>query len=319
MNKENKPKIIVIVGPTACGKTALSIELAKKFNGEIVSADSRQIYKEMNIGTAKPEIFSPKDFKNWLLTPYLNKDKIHHYLMDIKKPSLDYSLAQYKKDAIRAIKHILGKNKLPILVGGTGLYIKAVIDNLKIPKVKPNPLLRKKLENDLKEKGLDYLIKKLIDIDPGSSYLIDLKNPRRVIRALEIVITTKEPLSSQRKTGPKLFDALILGIYPGKKILKERIIKRINQMFKRGLISEVQNLILKYGKNAKAFDAIGYKEIIEYLNNKISKEEALNQIIKNTINYAKRQMTWFRKNKNIVWIKNKKEAEKLVLNFIKNN
>jgi len=317
MKEKNKPKIIAIVGPTASGKTDLSIKLAKKFNGEIVSADSRQIYKEMNIGTAKLKLFKPKNFKNWLLTPYFNKDKIPHYLIDIKNPSSDYSLAQYKKDAIKAIKHILNKNKLPILIGGTGLYFKAILDNLKIPKVKPNSLLREKLENDLKEKGLNYLVKKLIDIDPESSYIVDLKNPRRVIRALEIVITTKKPLSSQRKIGPKLFNALILGINLPKEILKDRIIKRTNQMFKQGLISEVQNLISKYGKNIKAFNAIGYKEIIEYLENKISKEEALNQIIKNTINYAKRQITWFKKEKNIIWIKNSRQAEKLVLNFIK--
>jgi len=238
--------------------------------------------------------------------------------MDIKKPSSDYSLAQYKKDAIKAIKHILEKNKLPILIGGTGLYVKAVLDNLKIPKAKPNPLLRKKLENDLKEKGLNYLVKELIDIDPESAYIVDLKNPRRVIRALEIVITTEKPLSSQRKIGPKLFNALTLGINPGKEILKEKIIKRTYQMFEQGLISEVQNLISKYGKNVKAFDAIGYREIIEYLENKISKQEAIDQIIKNTINYAKRQMTWFKKEKDIIWIKNNKQAEKLVSNFIKN-
>jgi tRNA dimethylallyltransferase len=318
MKEKNRPKIIAIVGPTASGKTALSIELAKKFNGEIVSADSRQIYEGMDIGTAKPKIFKPKNFKNWLLTPYVNEDKIPHYLMDIKKPSSDYSLSQYKKDAIKAIKHILEKNKLPILIGGTGLYVKAVLDNLKIPKAKPNPLLRKKLENDLKEKGLNYLVKELIDIDPESAYIVDLKNPRRVIRALEIVITTQKPLSSQRKIGPKLFNALILGINPGKEILKEKIIKRTYQMFEQGLISEVQNLISKYGKNVKAFDAIGYREIIEYLKNKISKQEAIDQIIKNTINYAKRQMTWFKKEKDIIWIKNNKQAEKLVSNFIKN-
>jgi tRNA dimethylallyltransferase len=318
MKEKNRPKIIAIVGPTASGKTALSIELAKKFNGEIVSADSRQIYEGMDIGTAKPKIFKPKNFKNWLLTPYINEDKIPHYLMDIKKPSSDYSLAQYKKDAIKAIKHILEKNKLPILIGGTGLYVKAVLDNLKIPKTKPNPLLRKKLEKDLKEKGLNYLVKELIDIDPESAYIVDLKNPRRVIRALEIVITTQKPLSSQRKIGPKLFNALILGINPGKEILKEKIIKRTYQMFEQGLISEVQNLISKYGKNVKAFDAIGYREIIDYLENKISKQEAIDQIIKNTINYTKRQMTWFRKEKDIIWIKNSKQAEKLVSNFIKN-
>jgi len=316
--KYNKilPKIIVILGPTASGKSGLAVKLAKKFGGEVISADSRQVYKGMDIGTAKPA--------------KTETEQIRHYLIDIKNPNQNYTVAQYKKDAIIAIKKVLAKNKLPILCGGTGLYIKAVVDNLEIPEVKPNFRLRKKLETELQQKGLNFLYEKLIKLDPEATYIIDKYNPRRVIRALEITFQTKKPFSSQRKKGEKIFDVLEIGLKLPPEKLKWKIEKRVDQMIKDGLIKETTNLLKKYPANLSVFDAIGYHEIINCLQGKISLSEAIRQIKSNTWHYAKRQMTWFKKparqqpepqamaggNKDIKWIEKYSEAEKLVKNFL---
>ncbi|MGA2418015.1 MAG: tRNA (adenosine(37)-N6)-dimethylallyltransferase MiaA [Candidatus Staskawiczbacteria bacterium] len=294
-------KLIVILGPTASGKTDLSIKLAKKYNGEIISADSRQIYRGMDIGTAKP----------------LNLQGIPHYLLDIKNPNQLYSVGEYKKDAIKAIENIIKRKKMPILVGGTGLYIKAAAENLDIPKVEANPLLRKKIERDIQKNGLDFVFKKLIALDPEAAYIIDPKNPRRVIRALEITLLTKKPFSQQRKMGNPLFDVLEIGISVPKEKLRGRINQRAKIMIKNGLINEVKELIKKYGDNQQAFDAIGYREIIEYLNNKLTLEQATEIIKINTWHYAKRQMTWFKRDKKIHWVKNYRKAAQLLDIFIK--
>ena len=296
------PKLIVVVGPTASGKSALAIKIAKKFNGEIVSADSRQIYRGMNIGTAKPT-------KKEIIA-------IPHHLIDIKNPNENYTVAEYKRDAIKTINKILKKKKLPILVGGTGLYIKAILDNLNIPEVAPDMKLRGKLEKKIKKYGLKYLFEKLIKIDPEAAYIVDQNNPRRIIRALEIAIKTKKQFSSQRKTGKPIFDFLEIGIEWPKNTLNERINKRVDLMIKEGLIGEVENLIKKYGQKHQSFDAIGYREIIEYLNKKSSLETAIDLIKNKTRRYAKRQITWFKKDKRINWIKNQKRVEKLVKKFL---
>jgi len=318
INFMSRPKILVIAGPTASGKTALSIKLAKKFGGEIVSADSRQIYRGMDIGTAKP---SKKEMAGIL-----------HYLIDIKDPNEDYTVADYKKDAIAAIKKILKKKKLPILIGGTGLYVNAVIYNLDIPSVPPDQKLRNELEEKLQKHGLQKLFEELIKLDPEAAYIVDPKNPRRVIRALEVAIKTGKTFSGLRKKGKPLFDVLEIGIYPGKERLAGRINKRVDEMAEAGLLEEVKNLVKKYpsassgqfpsaslgtGGAPKSFDAIGYREIVECLHEKKSFEEAAELIKRNTQNYAKRQMTWFRKNKEIRWIKNKKQAFTDVKKFLK--
>ncbi len=297
-----KNKLIVILGPTASGKTSLSIKLAKKYNGEVVSADSRQVYKGMDIGTAKS---SKKE-----------QDKVSHWLLDIKKPNQNYTVAEYKNDAVKKINQILKRNKLPILVGGTGLYIKAVAENLDIPKVKANPFLRAKIEKEIEKYGLDYAFKKLIKLDPESAYIVDPKNPRRVIRALEVTLLTKKPFSEQRKPGNPIFDVLEIGISVPKEKLQKRINQRVDEMIEKGLVKEVKSLIKKYGPDQQAFDAIGYREIIEYLNNKTTLEQATKIMKTNTSHYAKRQMTWFKRDKRIYWIKNRKEAEHHIDKFL---
>lgn len=297
------PKLIAIVGPTASGKTALSIALAKKYRGEIVSADSRQIYRDMNIGTAKPTI--------------IQQNSIPHYLFDIKSPDEEYTVADYQRDAIAAIKNILHRGKLPFLVGGTGLYIDAVLENLDIPKTKADPELREKIEKDIAENGLAAVFKKLVDRDPEAAYVVDPKNPRRVVRALEVAILTGEPFTAQRKKNEPLFDSLKIGMNPSPEVLRQRIDLRIDLMLQDGLVSEVETLAKKYGATCAAFDAIGYREIIGFLDGKLSLEQATDVIKHNTWHYAKRQMTWFKKDKNIKWIADEKEADRLVADFLR--
>ncbi|OHA15573.1 MAG: tRNA (adenosine(37)-N6)-dimethylallyltransferase MiaA [Candidatus Tagabacteria bacterium RIFCSPLOWO2_01_FULL_42_9] len=300
-----KPKLIVVIGQTASGKSALAIGIAKKFNGEIVSADSKQIYREMNIGTAKPPIHIPQG--------------IPHHLIDIKNPDEDYSAGEYKEDAIKAINKITGAGKLPILVGGTGLYISAIVNNLKIPKIKENKKLRMKLQKEINENGLDFVFKKLLALDPEAACIVDSKNPRRVIRALEIAIVSGKKFSKQRRIGKPLYNVLEIGLNPPAKLLHKKISERIKQMFEAGLIDEVKKLVKKYGHNCKAFNAIGYGEVIDYLRARMSLKEAMEQMNKNTRRYAKRQMTWFIKyNPKAHWTKQKNEAFHLVKRFLKN-
>lgn len=292
-------KLIVIVGATASGKTDLAIKLAKKYNGEVVSADSRQIYKGMDVGTAKP----------------LDLEGIPHWLLNIKNPNQQYTVAEFKRDAVKGIKNIQKRGKLPILCGGTGLYIKAVVDNLNIPKVKANPLLRTKIEKEIEKHGLEHAFKKLVKLDPEAAYIVDPKNPRRVIRALEITLLTKKPFSRQRKSGKPIFDVLQIGISLLNEKLKQRINQRVDLMIKNGLVEEVKKLFEKY-KNQQAFDAIGYREIIEYLNGKTTLKEATEKIKINTWHFAKRQMTWFKKDKKINWVKNQEEITALIDKFL---
>ncbi len=309
--KVNKAKVVVIVGPTASGKTALSLTLAKKYNGEIISADSRQIYRGMDIGTAKAPIDKSSNYRfNYLV------DGIKHHLVDIKNPNQNYSVAEFKKDAIKAISQIHKCGRLPIVVGGTGLYISALADNLKIPPIKENKKLRAKLEKELSEKGLNYLFKKLVGLDSEAAYIVDSRNPRRVIRALEVALITGKPFTSLRKKGKPLFNLLMIGINSPNDILKKKITERIKEMTKDGLVKEVKNLVKKYGFQAKPFDAIGYREIIEYIKGKISLEEAIELMIKNTWHYAKRQITWFKKDKKVRWLESQIEAEVLVKQFL---
>ncbi len=312
-----KPKILVIVGPTASGKTALAIKLAKKYDGEIVSADSRQIYRGMDIGTAKPLAslklrrsgpFSPASQRVGAKTSVPNGDSrigtiyisdgVPHHLIDIKKPDEDYTVADYKRDATKAIRSILRRGKFPILVGGTGLYIKAVVENLAIPKVKENPELRVRLETELKTEGLEKLFQKLVSLDPEATYIVDPKNPRRIIRALEVAITTGKPFTAQRKKKKPLFEAEIIGLKLPAETLRKQIESRVDQMIQDGLVEEVKTLYAKYGR-VKALEAIGYREIIDYIDGKIMLEEAIRQIKINTWHYAKRQATWFKKDGSI--------------------
>lgn len=282
------PKLIAIVGPTASGKTALGIALAKKFGGEIVSADSRQIYRGMDIGTAKPSA--------------AERRAVPHHLIDIRDPDKDYTVADYQRDTVAAINDIIARGRVPFLVGGTGLYMRAVVDNFDIPKTVAQPALRAQIESDIARDGLAAAYKKLVALDPEAEYVVDPKNPRRVVRALEVAIATGRPFTAQRTKSTPLFDTLMLGLNPAPEILRERIDRRVDEMIRDGLAEETKKLVKKYGSSIVALDAIGYREIIAHLNGILSLEEAITAIKLNTWHYAKRQMTWFKKTNHVHWL-----------------
>ncbi|MBL7155448.1 MAG: tRNA (adenosine(37)-N6)-dimethylallyltransferase MiaA [Candidatus Portnoybacteria bacterium] len=298
MGKSPTNKLIVILGPTASGKSDLAIKLAKKFNGEIVSADSRQIYQEMDIGTNK---LTKKQMSG-----------IKHYLIDLIKPDQEFTLAQYKKRAVKIIKDIQKRGKLPFLVGGTGLYIQAIVDNLQIPQVRPN----KKLRNKLEKLSNQELFKQLKKLDPLTAAAIDPHNKRRLIRALEVCLITKKPFSKQRKKGQPLFDVCQIGLKLPKETLNKKIDQRVEKMIQAGLIEENKKLAKKYSFDLPAMSGIGYQEISRYLKDEINLEEAKKLIKQYTRQYARRQMSWFKKDKRIKWIEAQNQAEKLLRNFL---
>lgn len=291
-------KLIVILGPTASGKTDLSIKLAKKFNGEVVSADSRQVYKGMDIGTGK---VTKKEMQG-----------IPHHLLDVVSPNTRFDVAKYRKKAIKAIKDIQKRNKLPFLVGGTGFYIQAIVDGLIFPKVKPDWKLRKELE----KKSNSELFKMLKKLDPQRAKNIEKDNPRRLVRAIEIVLKTKQSVPKLKKQ-PIDSDILILGVKRNKKELGSLINKRLLERLRQGMIAEVKKLH-ESGVSWKRLEEFGleYRYIALHLQNKIRKEEMIERIQKESEHYAKRQTTWFKKDPRIHWIRNPREAEKLAKNIL---
>ena len=286
----SKPKVIVIGGPTASGKTALSIELAKKINGEIVSADSMQIYKEMNIGTAKPE----KE----------EKQNIEHYMLDIINPNERYSVADYKRDAKNAIREIIAKGKTPIVVGGTGLYIDSLIYEIEYPEIEIDLNYRKELEEIAEKEGLLSLYEKAKQIDEKAIEKISKNDKKRILRVLEIYHQTgktKTQLDEESRKEPE-FDYKMFAINMNRELLYNRINKRVDIMLEKGLIQEVETIYNKYKEFPTSMQALGYKEVVEYLEEKISKEEMIEKIKMESRRYAKRQITWFKKNKETQWL-----------------
>lgn len=285
-----KQKVIVIGGPTASGKTALSIELAKQINGEIISADSMQIYKDMNIGTAKPTIEEQEGIK--------------HYLLDFVSPEERYSVADYKIQAKKAIKEILEKGKIPIVVGGTGLYIDSLIYEIEYPKIETDLKYREELEKRVNQNGLEELYKEATKIDPVATKKISVNDRKRILRVLEIYHQTgkkKSDLDIESRKEPE-YNYILFTITMDRQILYDRINKRVDLMIQNGLIEEVENLCKKYNEFPTAMQGLGYKEVVEYLEGKISKEEMIEKVKQESRRYAKRQLTWFRKNKNNIWL-----------------
>lgn len=301
-----KHKVIVIVGPTASGKTALSIELAKQMNGEIVSADSMQIYKEMNIGTAKPD--------------EEEKAGIKHYLMDFINPDQRYSVADYKKDAKQAIKEIIQKGKTPIIVGGTGLYINSLIYEIDFNEIETDLEYRNELEKTVEEKGLEYLYNKAVSIDEEAMQKISKNDKKRILRVLEIYHQTgktKTMLEKESRTREVEYDYKVFAINMDREILYDRINRRVDIMLKKGLIEEVKNVCERYSEFPTAMQGLGYKEVVEYLEEKLTKEEMIEKIKQESRRYAKRQLTWFRKNENITWLDGLEETKKNVEKILK--
>lgn len=286
-----KEKVVVICGPTASGKTALSIELAKKINGEIVSSDSMQIYKEMDIGTAK--------------TTKEEMQGIKHYMLDIISPEERYSVADYKKEAKEAIREIIKKGKTPIVVGGTGLYVDSLIYEIEYPNIEFDEEYRKKLEIQAEKEGLENLYEQAKRIDPEAIKKISQNDKKRIIRILEIYHATgynkTEQERKSREKEPE-FDYKVYGLNMPREKLYKRIDLRVDIMIKQGLIEEVEKIYKKYSEFPTAMQGLGYKEVVEYLKNNLTKEEMIEKIKQETRRYAKRQMTWFRKNKQTIWL-----------------
>lgn len=289
---------MVICGPTAVGKTDLSLKIAREFKGEIISADSRQFFRELNIGTAKPS----EDELNQVPHHFINS----HSIQD------DYTAGKFEKDGLMAIEKILNRNKLPIIVGGSGLYIQALIDGLDHP---PSDLdLRAALEEKLEKEGLEALCDLLREIDPEKYRSIDLSNPRRLVRAIEIAELKKGGLLKEPVLPKKRdFDSTTIVLNRNRQELYDRINARVDKMMEAGLLAEVEQLIPH--KDLKAMQTVGYKELIAYMDGEIELDEAISLIKQNTRRYAKRQITWFKRLENAHWFH--PEDENTLLAFVK--
>ncbi len=286
-----KNKVIVICGPTASGKTALSIELAKQISGEIVSCDSMQIYKDMDIGTAKP---TPDEMQG-----------IKHYLIGHVSPEERYSVADYKADAKKAIKEIIEKGKMPIVVGGTGLYLDSLIYEIEYQDIQLDEEYRKQLEEEVEEKGLEELYKRAKQIDEKAIEKISPNDKKRILRILEIYHATGKTKTEQEIESRKKeveYNYKVYALDWDRQKLYDRINKRVDMMMEQGLIEEVKQILDKYHTFPTAMQGLGYKEVVEYLEGKLTKEEMVEKIKMETRRYAKRQLTWFRKNKQTIWL-----------------
>ena len=302
-SKENQSRtldntVVAIVGPTCSGKTSLSIKLAKELNGEIIACDSRNIYKYMDIGTAKPTDEEMEGIK--------------HYMLDVAKPDEIYSVAQYKKDAKKAIDSIFEIDKVPIVCGGTGLYTRALLEGLEIPEVSPNQEFRDSLNKLADQEGCETLYQKLNQLDPEAAKKINQNDRFRIIRALEVIEELKIPFSQAVQIKPPPFKTCWIGLtFNDRSVLKERIIERLKIQIEDGLEAEVRKLYDQYGKTRTLTNAVTYKQFINYFENLITYEEAIEECIKHNYQLARKQIMWFRKNKDINWLNVDSESDLL--------
>ena len=294
-------RVIAIVGPTAVGKSKLAISLAQALDGEVVNADSRQVYRYMDIGTAKPSLEEQRS--------------IPHHLIDIVEPSETFSLALFQPLAYKAIEDILQRDKLPLLVGGSGLYVWSLIEGWHIPKVPPNPHFRRQMEQKAAKEGVSSLHRQLQEVDPEAARKIDPHNVRRVIRALEVYEATHTPSSQLQGKGPPAFDTLILGLTTHRDELYRRIDDRVDRMIKQGLVKEVSRLVEKgYGLDLPAMSSVGYRQIGQFLQGEIALSTAIQQINFETHRFARHQYAWFSlKDPRIRWFDIQDDIEKKVL------
>lgn len=285
-------QILVVAGPTASGKTSLAVRLAKQYGGEVISADSMQIYQHMNIASAKPT----KE----------EMEGVPHHLLDFVSPFSPFSVADYVKLARIKIDEILSRGNLPIVCGGTGLYISSLVDNIEFTETETDFSVRNRLTQEAEEKGIDPLYERLKSIDPEAAAKIHPNNQKRVIRALEIFETTGLTLSEQNarsRLNPPPFTAYMLALCPPREVLYQRIDMRVDVMEKTGLFEEAKALKdMGLTREMQSMQGIGYKEAFDYLAGKVSREECLEEIKKATRHYAKRQLTWFRRDKRYIWV-----------------
>jgi tRNA dimethylallyltransferase len=285
-----QPLALAIVGPTASGKTPASLLLAERLNGEIISADSRQIYKYLDIGTAKPA--------------RADRKRVKHYFIDVLEPDEEYSAGQFAKEARHVVAKILERRKLPILVGGSGLYVKSVIDGL-FEGAGKDPEVRARLADQLVREGVESLFEGLKKVDPVTAAKMTEVKPRRVIRALEVYYITGKPLSefhAEQETKPE-FTAIQVGLNWKRQELYDRINQRVDRMISDGLVDEVRSLRARgYDRRLNALNTVGYKEVFDYLDGSRSLEDTITLIKRNSRRFAKRQLTWFRADKRIQWV-----------------
>ena len=303
-----KPKVVVIVGPTASGKTALSVKLAKKINGEIISSDSMQVYKDMNIGTAK--------------VTEEEKEGIEHYLVDFVSPNERYTVSDFKKDAENAINKIIEKNKIPIIVGGTGLYVNSIIYNINYTDMEFDEEYRNELMDIAKtEEGLKRLYEKAREIDEVAANAISRNDKKRIMRILEIYKATGKTKTELEKESRKIdspYEFYLFGINIEREKLYEKINRRVDLMVEKGLVDEVKTLLEKYDSFPTAMQGLGYKEVKEYLDGETSYNDMIEIIKQESRRYAKRQMTWFRRNEGIIWLDGNNSLDENIDIIIKN-
>ncbi len=304
-------KIIAVAGPTASGKTALAIEIAKRFDGEIVSCDSMQIYRNMDIGTAKP---TPEE-----------QSAAPHHMIDILEPWESCSVADFVKKARTAVDGVLERGKLPVVAGGTGLYMDSVLENIVFEDFGADPDFREEMNVLAQNQGVEAVHSLLREKDPVAAEKIHPNNVRRVIRALEVCRLTGKTFTQVNEESRRepVYDALILGIDAEREVLYDRINLRVDKMVSEGLLKEVEHLAeMGIGRDTTAMQAIGYKELLDFLENRTTFDEAVEKIKMESRRYAKRQLTWFRRNEKICWVKNQteddiKEIIDLCENFLK--
>jgi len=285
--QESRLRIVVVAGPTAVGKTALGIALAEDFDGEVVNADSRYLYRGFDIGVAKPDL--------------AERRSIPHHLIDILPPHGDMSLARYQDLALEAIGTVLDRNKIPILVGGTPLYINAVVEGWRMPRVPPNPSLRTALEAEARTHGLDTLATRLREVDPAAAARCG-RNLRRIIRALEVYEETGIPMSAQESKGPPPFETIEIGLTMPREALYRTVDDRVRDQMERGLVTEVRSLLESgVSEMAPAMSSLGYRQLLPYLRGESSLEQAVERIRHDTHRYVRHQETWLRRNPRLVW------------------
>lgn len=279
----SKSKVIAIVGATASGKSAYAVELAKKIDGEIISADSRLVYKGFNVACAKPSLEE--------------RGGIPHFMMDIVEPEFDYSAGLYVKDAKKCINDIISRGKIPIIAGGTGLYFRVLLENYDLPQVEPDYEYRKELNKLEKEELYSLLEEK----DAVCAAKIDKNDKKKIIRALEVCYVSGHPMSELQGIKEPEFEVEWIGRNFQRNILYDRINKRVDMMFENGIVDETKYLLEKHGRIPNIIYTIGYQEVVEFLDGRLTLEQAKDKLKQNTRNYAKRQLTWFRKNPEIKW------------------
>lgn len=305
-----KKPIIVITGPTASGKTALSLQVAKDLGGEIICADSMTVYRGMNIGTDKPTVLT-KNVKEKKENGCYEINGICHHLLDIVEPDEEFNVVEFQKMVTDTVDKIHSRGNIPMLVGGSTMYIDAYIYGYELPSAKPDPALRESLE----KRNCEELFEELIGLDPDAEWTIDRHNKRRIIRALEVTLQTGIPFTHQKKKHGLPDNVLYLAVSRPREELYADINRRVDEMMEVGFLNEVRTLFEKYDHNT-AMQAAGYKQLIQYLDGERTLQEAVERTKQVHRNYAKRQMTWLNKNKDVIWLSGKPQAEEIINKFL---